>query len=118
MPVMPGKQTMNIELAKWACNGNMDAVQFLGHIEDIAHIADDIADGDADSVGRAVEMLLAITLVSLPVDPFYSQHIQKLHPLISSAVTHWAAANAFERAVDTKMLDRAFILRSMYATLT
>ena len=110
--------TMNVELAKWACRDHFPAVMFLAHLEDIAHIADDIADGDMDSVGRAVEDLLAWALVTLPCDPFYRENFDRLQPLVANAVTHWATANAFERSGDPRMLDRAFILRSMYATLT
>jgi hypothetical protein len=112
------KGQMNIELARWAVRGDNEALTFLAHMHDIAHIADDIADGDTDNVGRAVETLLALALVSIPEDPFYQKNAAKLHPIIANAITAWSVANQFERAHDVAMLDRAFMLRSMYATLT
>lgn len=116
MTVPRGK--MNLELARWAVLNDAEALTFLAHMHDIAYIADDIADGDADNVGRAVETLLAVTLVSIPEDPFYQKHAPRLHPIIANAITHWAVANEYERTKNVAMFDRAFILRSMYATLT
>lgn len=115
---MPAHGKMNIELAHWAVRGDNEALTFLAHMHDIAYIADDIADGDAGNVGRAVETLLALTLVSIPEDPFYQKNAARLHPIIANAITHWAVANEFERTKNVAMYDRAFILRSMYATLT
>lgn len=109
---------MNIDLARWAVRGDNEALTFLAHMHDIAHIADDIADGDLDNVGRGVETLLALALVSIPEDPFYQKHAARLHPIIANAITHWAVANEYERSRDVAMFDRAFVLRSMYATLT
>ena len=109
---------MNIELSKWAVQGNMPALMFLAHIHDIAHVADDIADGDAENVGVSTENLLMLTLVVLPQDPFYREHFDRLFPLVSNAVAHWGAANRYERSGDVRLLDRSFILRSLYATLT
>ncbi|HQR23060.1 MAG TPA: hypothetical protein PKV98_19500, partial [Burkholderiaceae bacterium] len=94
------------------------ALTFLAHMHDIAYIADDIADGDTDNVARSVETLLGIALVCLPEDPFYQKHAATLHPIIANAITHWAVANQYERSGDVAMFDRAFVLRSMYATLT
>lgn len=109
---------MNVDLARWAVKGHQDALMFLAHIHDIAHIADDIADGDTDDAMRSTETLLALTLVTLPNNPFYREFFARLNPLVANAVTHWAAANLFERNRDAQYLDRAFVIRSMYATLT
>ena len=109
---------MNVDLARWACLDHAPAVMFLAHIFDIAHTADDIADGDTNDRTTAVETLLALTLNILPCDPFYMEHFDRLHPLVTNAITHWAVANRFERANDEKALERGFVLRSMYATLT
>ena len=107
------------ELMRWAVRDNRDAALFLAHIMDIAHLADDIADGDADGpLHEHVESLLMQALVTLPANPFYQQNIGHLHPLIANAITHWSVANSIESARDVRLLDRAFILRSMYATLT
>ncbi len=110
-------KNMNIELVRWAVRNDQEAMLFLAHVHDVAHIADDIADGDMDNVGRGVETLLTIALVTVPKDPFYQKHFAKLHPLVANAITHWAIANEYERSGDIAMFDRAFVLRSLYATL-
>ena len=114
---MADRTNMNIELARWAVRNDIEALTFLAHVHDVAHIADDIADGDMDNVARGVETLMAITMVCVPQDPFYKKHFDKLQPIVANAITHWAVANEYERTGDVAMFDRAFVLRSMYATL-
>jgi hypothetical protein len=112
------RMAMNLDLAKWAVRGDKNALMFLAHIHDIAHIADDIVDGDVDDAVGAMSQLLSTCLVTLPFDQFYVEHFHRLNPLISSAITHWSVATRIERSKSAGLLDRAFVLRSLYATLT
>lgn len=77
--------------------GREDAARVFRDVAAASQIADDIVDEDLSLERRAAHMAkLWALLVTLPANPFYAQHFDRLHPLILTAVFDWEASNEWQ----------------------
>lgn len=88
-----------------------DAEDFLSVTWDLIQSIDDKADDDPFSpVDLAIN-----SMVRLPANPFYQQHVAALAPMIATQIAKWHAANELEVAGHAD--HRSFIWRAGYYDL-
>ena len=96
---------------------NPDAGRFLRDMFSVAHAWDDLTDRDKPFDEAATDNAFEALLVRLPMNPFYTQHINLLHPIVMMAVLNWQMATRLERKADADTERFAYVLRSSYADL-
>lgn len=95
-------------LLRWA-NGDAAGAQLLELVCEIARLADDIADGEADA--DAVPRLLHRCLVDLPANAFVQRHGATLRPVLSECVHSWALSNEWRRSGCERRQTFGFVYR-------
>ena len=93
--------------------GNLAAVEMCMQLTFIAHVWDDLIDKDKVLTDHEISTAFRILLVDLPYNPFYTDHIVDLRPLIMNVILQWWDANVLERGSDH---DRhmAYMLRASF----
>lgn len=101
--------TYEAGLIHWAMRENEDATRFCEQILFVAHLWDDLVDGDEAGTDR-INRAFWTALVDLPGNPFYQRHYAHLAPVIRRAAGDWMDANDLEKGASH---DRslAFVLR-------
>lgn len=97
--------------------GNKDAFDLVTALCDVAHLWDDLIDGDRPVSPADVHNALSAALVDIPSNAFYRQHFYALMPVIKVAIANWHAANVMELTDSEQDKRIAFVLRSSYADL-
>lgn len=107
------------DLVSFVSAGDSAAADFLRQFCDIAHVWDDLVDGDKKVSVATVNKAFTDLLVVLPENRFYRAHIGYLHPIIVNAIINWRVANRFEQhyVPDATKLEVAYIIRSTYVDL-
>jgi len=77
--------------------GNIDAVKFCIDILFVAHLWDDLVDGDKERNVEEQNAAFRAMLGDVPNNPFYQQNITALAPLMMSSILQWQDANAIEK---------------------
>lgn len=90
--------------------GNEDALHFYRMLVDMAHVWDDVVDGDPVSEIELNNAFL-IALVYLPANKFYQTIQYQILPMWLSIVSAYEAANKFEREKDPHGIEIAHTLR-------
>jgi hypothetical protein len=108
MSMPPG--TSNEYFTRWAC-GNQDAVNLLRCVSEIAHLADDIVDGDSDNRFADMGRLCFQTLVVAPSNPFFQQHHAALAPVLANISLTWEVTEEWRQSKNEKTRMFAFVMR-------
>jgi hypothetical protein len=97
------------ELFSVACKQNEDAVQVCQDIWKIAHLWDDLVDGDTVSIAEINEAMTA-AWSGLNNNAFFASHLQHFNGFMSIILANWQTANEFE---EKKIeLGKAWVLRA------
>jgi len=99
----------------WVMQGNGEAVAFLEQVFRISQVWDDIIDGDKEVPREAVNKAFW-EAITLPENPFYARHFDKLQPVMQVAMADWMAANQLEKG-DAHDRNIAFVIRDNLASL-
>ena len=91
--------------------GNDDAGRLVAHLCDVAHVWDDLIDGDKLVPPEAINRVFEKTLFAIPANPFFQQHRAALLPLIYTGILGYVTANRMERSGDPHQIEIAHGLR-------
>jgi len=91
--------------------GNQDALSVYRMLVDLAHIWDDLVDKDKEVTEQTINNAFLISLVYLPLNPFYQAIQRDIMPMWITVVSAYQTANKFEREKDERGLEAAHILR-------
>ena len=91
--------------------GNVDALHVYRMLVDMAHVWDDVVDGDKAVPEIELNNAFLIALVYLPANPFYQRIQQQILPMWLTIVSGYEAANRFERDKDAHGIEIAHTLR-------
>jgi hypothetical protein len=84
------------ELFITVLKGNREAVALIELLAGACQVMDDIVDGDKPVTMEDKQSLFWNLLVTLPNNPFYQTHFNRLNPVITSALNDWFVANRME----------------------
>lgn len=101
------------ELIQHILKGHKGAIAFFDLLMRIAHVWDDVIDGDRPVKRQDITTAFE-GLFSLNANAFYRECFDMLHPIITMAVIEWQAANKLEATNDLLDKQIAFITRSSY----
>lgn len=91
--------------------GNEDSARLVSHLCDVAHVWDDLIDGDKDVMPEDINRVFEKTLFSIPSNPFFQEHKSALLPLIYAGILGYVTANRMERSGDSHQIEIAHGLR-------
>ena len=104
-------------LIERASNGDPDARDFLTTLIHVAHVWDDLIDGDKIVVPEQIHCAFEAALLWLPRNPFYQRHAGELNVLLQNSIRNWQLANEIERSRQIGLYPASFVLRSSYADI-
>lgn len=93
------------------------AVDCVLKLFQVAHLLDDLVDGDKEPTPDEIVGAFWLSLVDLPDQPFYVRHGAAIRPVLATALVNWLGANKLEADGDEAALQIAFVLRSSYVDL-
>jgi hypothetical protein len=102
-------------LLRWTL-GDEAAADFLNEIAEIARLADDIVDEDANRQ-RNVAWLLTRTLTRLPQNPFFNRHVAALAPLINNVIVQWQLSDEWRSSRDALKRQFGFVMREAVGSI-
>lgn len=91
-----------------------DARDWLISLWNAIQVFDDMADGDFPDRDR-LDAAICDTLVNMPANPFFREHMLTLLPLVSVAILKWKGADDVEREGDAN--EVSFVWRAGYYDL-
>lgn len=91
--------------------GNQDALNMYRMFVDLAHLWDDLVDGDKETTEDDINNAFLICLIYLPANPFYRSIQEQIWPMWLTVVSAYQTANKFERDKDPHGLEIAHGLR-------
>ena len=94
--------------------GNRWAVAFCMDLTFIAHLWDDLFDNDRQRTPCEINAAFIASLVGIPSNPFYLEHILDLRPLMRNAILQWQDANVLEKSDQLHDKHLAFGLRASF----
>jgi hypothetical protein len=97
--------------------GNRAAADFVEAIVRVLHFWDDLIDRDKPLDDGTINRAMLDALVTLPSNPFYRAHFDRLSAVLMNSITNWHVATKFERTGDEYRERIAYILRSSYVDL-
>ncbi len=91
--------------------GNQDALNMYRMFVDLAHLWDDLVDGDKETTEDDINNAFLICLIYLPANPFYRSIQEQVWPMWLTVVSAYQTANKFEREKDPHGIEIAHGLR-------
>jgi hypothetical protein len=91
--------------------GNTDALNMFNALVDLAHVWDDLVDGDKPVNESDINRAFLTALVYLPANPFYQSIQLQILPLWLMVVSAYDVANKFEKLKDEHGLEISHNLR-------
>jgi hypothetical protein len=91
--------------------GNQDALNMYRMFVDLAHLWDDLVDGDKETTEDDINNAFLICLIYLPANPFYRSIQEQVWPMWLTVVSAYQTANKFERDKDPHGVEIAHGLR-------
>ncbi len=88
-----------------------EACEWLISLWNAVQVFDDMADGDFPDRDR-LDAAICDTLVNMPANPFFLEHIGTLLPLVSVAILKWKGADDVEREGEPN--EVSFVWRAGY----
>ncbi|MDK1377094.1 MULTISPECIES: hypothetical protein [unclassified Sinorhizobium] len=102
-------------LLRWT-RGDEAAADFLEEIAEIARLADDIVDEEANRQ-RNVCWLLTRTLTHLPLNPFFIRHAPTLAPLMNNVIVQWQLSDEWRSSRDALKRQFGFVMREAVGSI-
>ncbi|EHK75198.1 hypothetical protein SM0020_24860 [Sinorhizobium meliloti CCNWSX0020] len=109
------KEAVRAALMRWTC-GDEAAADFLEEIAEIARLADDIVDEDANRQ-RNVCWLLVRTLTRLPNNPFFKLYSAALSPVINNVIIQWQLSDEWRSSRDALKRQFGFVMREAVGSI-
>lgn len=97
-------------IAEWF-GGNLHGVRFYKSLVALAHIWDDLVDGDKLVSPDKINKAFFIALVEIPSNPIYASLIGQMLPFWVAIISAYETANAMEAAGEAKGLEISHTLR-------
>jgi len=97
-------------LLRWS-NGDHDAAAFLMLIARWARLVDDMADDDQPIRQQAVCVLMQISLVEIPANPFWKRHSDKLGMCLNEALLCWQWSDELKTSADERRQVFGYVIR-------
>lgn len=94
--------------------GDMQALNFMELLFDVAHFWDDLVDRDKPVSSDRINLAMINIMVNLPRNAFYQKHFAILSPIIENSISNWLIANVLESTNKLEAYRIAFIARSSY----
>jgi purine-cytosine permease-like protein len=91
--------------------GNQDALNVYRMLIDLAHTWDDLVDKDKPVSETGINAAFLISLVYLPLNPFYQAIQRDIMPMWITVVSAYQTANKFEKDKDEHGIEIAHGLR-------
>jgi hypothetical protein len=91
--------------------GNQDALDMYRLFAHLAHVWDDLVDGDKEVSEHDINLAFISCLALLPANPFYRSIQEQVLPMWVVVVSSYETANTFERNKDPHGLEIAHGLR-------
>lgn len=92
--------------------GQQDAISMANELFYISQVWDDLIDKNKPVPDNAINRMMWIALVDLPLNPFYQLNFCALHPIIRNAIMDWMTATYIERNYDSMQeLTISYIIR-------
>src|SRR4051794_26938749 len=107
-PITQEQQTAFYDAFMRWFKGDVHAVHFCLDMLRVAHLWDDLIDGDRQPSVEEVDAGFSALLFRLPRNPFYRVHIDGLLPLMQSTFLQWHTANVLEREQQPGDLPKAY----------
>jgi hypothetical protein len=107
---MDAEQAAWIEKLSPVLKGDQWALQYCIDVMFIAHLWDDLIDGDFRSK-EDINEAFRIALIDIPKNPFYLAHIGDLRPLMMNVILQWQDANVLEKG-NREDRAKAFMLKA------
>lgn len=111
----PDKSVCIAAFLRWT-NGNAAAADFLWDISQVARLADDIVDEDANRQ-RNMAWLLHRVLVVLPRNPFFIANAAVLGPLMSAIIIQWQQSDEWRSDRSAMKRQFGFVYREAVGSL-
>lgn len=91
--------------------GDVEAARFIADLCYVAHVWDDLVDGDKSRTEAEINKCFQIALINIPANRFYQQHINNLLPILHVGALGYMAANSMERSGDAHQIEIAHGIR-------
>lgn len=91
--------------------GDQQVVDMFETIRVIAHTWDDLVDKDVEVTPEAVNQMMEMALVTLPLNPFFQANSSLLYPVLITSVVSYITSTKLERKGDDHSLELAHFLR-------
>lgn len=92
--------------------GNTSAMRFCADMVEVAHVWDDLVDGDKPVSSVKADVAFRKMMLEIPANEFYRAHFAFLQPVIVMVWAQWSAANAMETHPFKGDREKAFMLRA------
>jgi len=90
--------------------GHPAAVDYVQTLARVSQVFDDVVDGDKPVTKSEMTRAVWDSLVAIPMNPFFREHIGTLAPMTQAFVQDWMDANVLEQGSDEDK-NIAFVLR-------
>ena len=99
------------DFLRYAFRDNQAAIDFVRLIHDIAHLWDDLIDGDKDVSPAQINRAFFDALVGIPSNPFFRSCSDALLPVMAASCFNYQIANELQTTGDGESLAIAHVLR-------
>ena len=92
--------------------GNQSAMRFCADMVEVAHVWDDLVDGDKPVTSSKANSIFRKMMLEIPSNEFYRANFTFLHPILVMVWAQWDAANAMETHPFKDDMAKAYMLRA------
>lgn len=92
--------------------GNAAAARLCADLVTVAHVWDDLVDGDKPVSSATADMAFRKMMLEIPANEFYRANFSFLQPVLVMIWAQWSAANAMETHPIKGDREKAFMLRA------
>jgi hypothetical protein len=92
--------------------GNQSAMKFCADVLEVAHVWDDLVDGDKPVAASAADAAFRKMMLEIPAGEFYRANFSFLHPVMVMVWAQWSAANGMETYPIRNDREKAYMLRA------
>jgi hypothetical protein len=94
--------------------GNEAAIQLANMLFRVSQVWDDLIDRDVPVPDDAINRMMWMLLIDIPINPFYHDNFAHLLPAMRGVIRDWLDANEIERDARNNPHDAGFDLRISY----
>ncbi|XPV77039.1 MAG: hypothetical protein ACNI27_03725 [Desulfovibrio sp.] len=107
------KAAHDAQFVQWALQGNSPAVQLVNDVSFVAHLWDDLIDGDKQLESEHINWAFWVLFVQLQENPFYVEYREQLVPIFRESILAWIDSSEMEKEGGNSRC-MAYTLRTMY----